>query len=659
MKKETPTVLGRVRPFIYPALAASVFALAFAASLFFNGMRIEYFALSLFILFLLLYVVLWRGYSRVLQIPKTPLAITLTLFWLWLGVTQLWSPAPYVSMINFWWVGGAVLVFWLMALVREPSHPFPGTYVAIWTIGIVLALLSAYQQLGLGTHAQSTFLTRNSHAGLMCLLAIPASSYFLMAHGITRRAAWITRILGPVLFILYFSLALTGSRGAALGLLMGLALVIGLAYRRIPRPRLIIFLAIVLMAFVAANFLLEGEVVARLGTLANLGNADAGRFLIWERAWQMLMDAPWWGIGLGTYWLHWPPYRNPLDSSAGFYVHNDYLQIWIETGLPGLLLLLAVYVAVLITFIRLLRYRKMDPAVTLESAGLFGGLLAVAVHTFFDFDLYIHPIQLLMGLVLIRLHALYLAHVPAGVFAIQPAQHVGRRAYRVISFLVILLPLMYFSALGGSAMLTYKARDLMAQARWVDASETLSRAGQLMPTSDLVLVTHADLLRQAITQLPRDAPERTVLFREALVLLENAEKQNPLRPQIFFIRGLLYSQSPDLAGGDWAARAGHAYATALKRDPLAFWARETFAGLLMWQGKSAQAKQILEEGADYQYLGTAAVNYLAFLARARRQAGEPERAAVLEKKISGMTGRPVGLSVQPPAPPAKPKLSDK
>src|SRR3989344_1974709 len=102
-----------------------------------------------------------------------------------------------------------------------------------------------------------------------------------------------------------------------------------------------------------------------------------------------------------------------------------------------------------------------------------------------------------------RLHTLYLAHVPASVLVIQPAQHAGRRAYRVILFLVILLPLMYFASLGASAILTYKARDLMAQSRWVDASETLSRAAQLMPTSDLVLITHADLLRQAITQLPR------------------------------------------------------------------------------------------------------------------------------------------------------------
>ena len=103
----------------------------------------------------------------------------------------------------------------------------------------------------------------------------------------------------------------------------------------------------------------------------------------------------------------------------------------------------------------------------------------------------------------------------------------------------------------------------------------------------------------------------------------------------------LYNQNPDLAGGDWAVLAARAYAAALKRDPLAFWARETYAGLLMQQGKPGQAKQILEEGADYQYLGTAAVNYFVFLRRARRQAGEPERAAALERRISEITGRPV------------------
>ena len=631
-----------IRQFGYPIIAALLFGLAFAASLFFNGMRIEYFSLSLFLLLIFLFVVLWRGYVRGLHIPKTPLSIALTLFWAWLAITLLWTSVPYVSMVNFWWVGGAVLVFWLMTLVPEDNHPFPGTYVLVLVVGVVLALFGIYQQLRLGMQAQSTFLTRNSHAALMCLMAVPASSHFLLAHGTTRRAVWTTQLLGPALFIIYFSTALTSSRGATLGLLAGLAVVIALAYRRIPRMRLAIFLAIVATAYLAANLFAQGEVAERLGTLLKLTKADPGRLLIWQQSWQMLMDAPWWGIGLGTYWLHWPPYRHPLDGSAGFYVHNDYLQIWIETGLPGLILLLGIYVAVLVMFIRLLRRTTGDSVVTVESAGLFGGLLAIAVHTFFDFDLYIHPIQLVMGLVLVRLHALYLAHVPAEVLVVTPDSRLGPRPYRAISFLVVLLPLIYFAALGASTLLTYKARELSAQSKWVEASMALSRAAQLMPTSDLVLTSHADLLRQALGQLPPDSgADRRTLYREALALLDDAGKVNPLRPHIFFIRGLLYQQAPDLTGPDWADRAARAYSDALKRDPMAFWAREAYAGLLLRQGKLMPAKEVLEGGIDYHYASGAVVGYYAMLARIRREAGEIGHAETLEKKISEITGRPV------------------
>ena len=632
----------------YPLLYALLFGAAFVATLFFNGMRIELFALSLILLMLLFYAVLWRGYARSLHIPKTPLSIALTLFWAWLAITLLWTSVPYVSMVNFWWVGGAVLVFWLIALLPEGDRPYPGIYIVVLGIGVVLALLSFYQQLRLGVQAQSTFLTRNSHAGLMCLIAIPASSHFLFTHGQSRLAPWTNRILGPVLFALYFSIALTSSRGATVGLLTGLAVVLWLAYTRVPRARLAVFLGIIVTAYVAANFLLQGEVANRLGTLVEMTEADPQRLLIWRQSWRMLMDDPWWGVGLGTYWLHWPPYRHPQDASAGFYVHNDYLQLWIETGIPGLLLLFGIYVAVVVTFVRILRHANQHPAVIVESAGLFGGLLAIAVHTFLDFHLYIHPIQLAMGLVLVRLHALYLKHVPADVLIVTPASRIAPRPYRVISFLVVLLPLIYFIALGLSAILTYKARELSAQGKWVDASVALSRAAQLMPTSDLVLTAHADLLRQALSQLPpgSDADRRTV-YREALALLNDSEKVNPLRPQVYFIRGLLYQQTPDLTGPDWADRAARAYIAALKQDPMAFWAREAYAGLLLRQGKLMPAKEVLEGGIDYRYASGVVVEYYAMLAWARREAGETGRAEALERKISEITGKSVRPFAEP------------
>lgn len=637
----------------YPLLYALLFGAAFVAALFFNGIRIELFAMSMALLVLLFYVVLWRGYARGMQVPATPLSIALTLFWAWLAVTLFWSRVPYVSMVNFWWVGGAVFVFWLMTLVPERRLSFPGVHLAVLGVGLVLALLSIYQQLHLGTQAQSTFLTRNSHAALMCLMAIPASSYFLLAHGPDRAAVWTARLLGPALFVLYFSIALTSSRGATLGLLVGLAVMAAVVYRRVPRPRLVVLAVIVLAAYLVANFMLKGEVAGRLGTLASFAASGYDRFLIWEGAWRMLMDEPWWGIGLGTYWLHWPPYRHPDDVSGGFYVHNDYLQIWIETGLPGLLLLLAVYVAVLITFARLVRHPKASAMEVVESAGLFGGLLAIAVHTFFDFDLYIYPIQLVMGLMLAQLHAMYLARVQAPVIAIAPARRMSVRAYRTIGLLAVLLPLFYFAALGGSAMLAYQARELAAQRKWVEASSALSRAARLMPASDLVLTAHADLLHQAIIQLPREANERAILFREALALLEDAEKVNPLRPQIFFVRALLYQQNADLAGPVGAGRAEQAYATALKRDPLAFRAREAYGRLLLQRSRLPEAKAVLEGGMAYQYVGTAVIGYYALVARIRRETGEEARAAELEKKISEIVRTSRALPVVPPAPPGR------
>lgn len=650
-------VLERYREFVFPVIAATLFAAAFVASLFFNGVRIEHFALSLFLLTLLFLAILWRGYSRGLRLPNTPLALALTMFWAWLIVTLLWSEVPYVSMVNFWWVGSGVLVFWLMTLVPERRHPFPGVYLVVLAVGVMLALLSVYQQLRLGSHAQSTFLTRNSHAALMCLIALPASSHFLLARGEARRAVWTCRALGAVLFVLYFSIALTGSRGAILGLVIGLAVMVVMAYQRVPRARLAWFAVIVLAAYLVADVALRGDVSGRLGTFANLREADAGRFLIWQQAWRMLMDNPWWGVGLGTYWLHWPPYRHPEDASGGFYVHNDYLQIWIETGLPGLLLLLAVYAAVAMTFIRLLRDSRTESAVIVESAGLFAGLLTVAVHTFFDFDLYIHPIQLTLGLVLARLHTLYSERTVVPIIVLTPDKRLSARAWRIGSALALAVPLAYFAALGFSAVLTYHAHALVAKGRWIEAGAALTRAAQLMPTSDIVRMAHADLLRRAIPALPPDAhTERAALYRQALALLADAEAVNPLRAQIHHLRGTIYQNNPALAGLDWAQFAAESYRQALRIDPRAHGVRVAYARLLLGLRRPAEARRVLEGGIDYWYTGGPEVaSYYALTAQLRRQSGDAAGATVLKGKLDEFRAAAIPRTqAGGPEPPASP-----
>lgn len=642
----------------WPTLAhALLLVAAFVASLFFNGYRIEYFSLSLFLLLALLAFVLWRGYAGGWRVPLTATALALTAFWGWLALTLLWSDVPYVSSVNFWWVGSACFVFWLVTLGDEPERIWRWISVPVLATGVVLAVVALYQMIVLKESPRSTFLTHNSHAALLILMAVPAAAHYLRAPAradATGEWRWQPRLLEIVLFVFMLAVAITGSRGVALGMVAGIGLLVALAWRHVPRKRVFALLGIIVAAYIVADLLKGGLVMERLGSIVRPASAGYDRLLIWERAWAMLRDAPWWGIGLGTYWLYWPPYRHPEDTSAGFYVHNDYLQIWIETGLPGLLLLLCIYAAVATALVRLLRRAGVGTGVRIESAGLFGGLLSIAVHAFVDFDLYIHPIQLMLGAILARLHALYAAHTPVQMTTLQPARWLGRLPYRLIVLAVVLPLMLYAVALGVSAWLAERGRELGARQQWVEASATLTRAAQWMPVADLTLTLHADLLRRALPQLPPEArEERRTLYREAFGLLARAERANPLRPQIFFTRGLLMQHNPEFAGADWAARAQEAYAQALRRDPRAYWARTALAALLWQQGRPAQAREVLEAGANYFYPDRFVVEYYFFVARARRQAGDIAGAEAMAQKIERLTGRPPPQPASPldlPAP---------
>ncbi len=619
-------------PTAYPARFALLLAGALVASLFFNGTYIEYFAVSLALLCLLTLAVLWRGYDDTMHLSRGALTLALTLFWAWLALGLLWSRVPYVSMVNFWWVGSFAFVFWLATLTPEPERCWRWSSRIVLLIGVSLAGMALYQLLILNSDPRSTFLSRNSHAAMLILIAIPTSSYFLLSSGRWRH------VTGVALFVLFLAIAVTGSRGVLLSLFLGAGLLAAVAYRHVERRRLAVWAAIILGAYLAANLLLQGWLAGRLSSVFDPTYAGHDRFLIWRQALKMALDFPWLGVGLGTFWLWWPPYRHPADSSAGFYVHNDYLQIWIETGLPGLLLLLAVEIAVVALFIRMLRGRNVPGAARVEAAGLFGGLAAIGFHTFFDFDLYIQPILLTIGLMLARLQFLDGAYHPVSPIVFAPARRVGRRAYYVITSLVLLLPLLYFASLGLSARFTVLGREHAIQGRWVEASQTLNRAWQLMPTSDITLVTHAEMLRQAIPALPAGAQtQRITLYREALALLADAEKVNPRRTQIYYIRGMLYQQNPALAGPHWPELAAESYRLALRNDPRAFWARMAYAQMLLGQQRIAEARETLERGIEYWYAPEPNVfMYYQLTAQLRARTGDLAGAQTLYKKMEQM-----------------------
>jgi hypothetical protein len=165
------------------------------------------------------------------------------------------------------------------------------------------------------------------------------------------------------------TMVLTRFRGKrrAGGLLVGVALGAGAA---------------TLLPSTTLQFLLERRV-----TFDSFGRVDAARAAI-----DLIAIQPWTGVGPGQARLVW----TTVDGRELFqrYAHNEYLQILVELGAVGLTLLLALLVAIATT-VRRGRTRAELPHVWM---GAVAALVALAIHSGFDFLWHLPVIPLCAGL---------------------------------------------------------------------------------------------------------------------------------------------------------------------------------------------------------------------------------------------------------------------
>jgi O-antigen ligase len=616
-----------------PAVHASslLFICALLPALLFKGPQIEFFAITQIVL------VIWAGWIVLyshdsgLRIPRTSLALCLTLFWSWLALSLSWSLAPNISVINFWGVGSLVLVFWLYTLTPDRDSLWSHAAAILPVIGLALALMGIYQVLVLEQDARSVFETRNTHAAFLNLVALPASAYFLQAIANKAAPRHYSTVLGTVLFFLFLSIFFTASRGASLSLAIGMGLLAALTARRVPKRAMVMLFGLLVLAFLATIIPVGGRGLSeRLPQLLQ----DVPRLMIWESSWNLLQASPWQGIGLGLFYLAYPPYRNPADSSGGFFAHNDYFQIWIETGLPGLALLLAVLVAALMLFVRALRKANLRNGTDIEMTGLFCGLLAVAGHSVVDFNLYILPIMMVSGLALARFHELATRNLKSPPLLLRPSRFVGKQTCLLIVLLLVLLPFYYFVTLAMAN--SYYDRG-MAQARdgrLRESDQSLATAQRLAPSDDRILIARADLYRHAITLLPADDfGSRKSLYDDALWFLDQAQEANALRGLTFIIRGRLYQQNPAIAGENGRELASESFRRALALNPRLFQGRMDYVSLILQTGKKEEALHSLDEGVRHHYPDMPdLIPFYSLTAQLRREAGRVEEARALEDK---------------------------
>lgn len=572
---------------------------AFIASLFFNGIDIRFFALTYILLLGWLLTNSLCAYNRGFHVGNLLLPVSVILFWLWLGLTILFSPVAYLSVVNFWWVGIFPLTFLLFTFSTDQDQLWRWLFPLLVIVVTILCLFALYQMYGLHEAPRAVFYNKNSLAALINLLLLPLFAVVFTTNN--KQTLYATLV---IVFLFSLLVILINSRGALLGFGIGLVIWLLLTLRHIDKQRLLLIGLVLVLAFIAAQWLFDygprltgSGTVDRIMTLQDTQEAGHGRFVIWQPAWDLFLQHRWLGIGLGTYFLATPPTLHIDDHSAGFYVHNDYLQLALETGLPGLLLLVVVLLAALSRFVvSYRRSRSQDPH-RLELIALFAALLSLAIHSFFTYNLYVLPIMFIAGFMLGRLNQLADLITEHHILIHRPAQQFRPTIYYSVIGIIIIILASYFLSRGVAHHYQHKGHQLAAQYQLEAAHRAYRLAQRLAPRVDSNYYADADLLRNSALALSARPELAQGLLAEAQTLLARAESLNPLRPQTPYIRGLLLQQLDP----EQESAIVQTYQLALRRNPRFLPARLALARYLKERGHEEDTYQVLLQGLNYRY----------------------------------------------------------
>ncbi len=320
---------------------------------------------------------------------------------LWIPATLAWSPSPGFSLPQVASLLCLPLALLAGRYLREQGQLRPLLRRALPALLLILLVWGLGQGPNTFTYKpQGPFNDPNAYAAVLNLLLLPLLANYLAAD-LARQAPW--RRVGQLALLAGAALMafLVASRGASLALVLVLPPLLWLARKHPDFPRKLALLAgVSLLAALAAHALGGGvSVLQRLAETVQEG--DAPRYMLLQAAARMIQDHPWLGTGLGGFRLLYPRYRLFAEAdTAGGWIHNDYLQLWLETGLPGLLLLLGL--AVWTAWAGWRTLRGGGPA-ALQRLGYLAAIAAILIHALVNFLIFFDLVGLLLGLYLARL----------------------------------------------------------------------------------------------------------------------------------------------------------------------------------------------------------------------------------------------------------------
>ncbi|NOQ64388.1 MAG: hypothetical protein GQ582_07735 [Methyloprofundus sp.] len=582
------------------SLACSICLCLFLAINTSGGEKVHlyYFSSISFLVGLILYQ-FFSCYQKTLILAYNRYLIFLILFIIWATLSIFWSPVfssslSAVTLIYFFPIG-VILGFW-------SNQQQQGFFYNLLILLLLVITWKSVQQNLFSTptlQALGFFSNKNTNGIFMCMILLPLCAQCLKQ----STAAYTQYMLAIALFLGAFTVALSTSRGATLGLSIGVLLL--LTHTLYHKLSLVPFLK--MSAYLCAGYF-STELIAgtnnwqRLAESTTAGNVAAlanGRDFLWQSGWEMYLDRPLFGWGFNMFnWL-FPQYRHAPDM--GLYAHNDYLQFLIELGPVGLLL----FVGFLISFfmsckkLYILSSAQHDK---LESLGLIAACIALFIHSFFSFNLYQSGPLLLLGL--------YIGVLTQQLNKLAPEKNIHWQAsssqfssasgyYGVLSVLAILLCLMAGLQVFGLEKLEKTYPNNIA---FLQESE---KAHTLLPYEEHILAIQLSLYQQLLsdTTLNLSLENQRFLVKNGLRVSNEAIDKNPYRASNYTHKADFYTLTSAASHPERLQKIKLAYTQAIKVNPFSLRIRVNYANVLIKQGEIDQAIQIYKEGLNKKYYG--------------------------------------------------------
>lgn len=341
------------------------------------------------------------------------LGAALALGVLWLLALEWLSVLPVVSFYSGL-ILAALPVGYCFVRITSPVVPGWRLETVLRILATPVLLLAVFEILLTHRRATSVFTDANLLAAFANLLFFPAWAQWLRAREARETPSLLTRAVA-VLAVL--TLAATTSASGFLCFVAALSLFTLASLRAVPRA--LPMAGAVLLGLGLASALAyrlddsRAQPLSRIAAeLRSSGHASdkespffSERRAMIRSALRIYADHAWYGTGPGTFKALYPPYRDRADvSTAGNFVHNDYVQALLEGG-PFLLAFLLIPACVALASVwgaaRSLwstpEQQRID-AGALHRLACAAGVLAVAVQALSTFVFYTLTLSFLIGI---------------------------------------------------------------------------------------------------------------------------------------------------------------------------------------------------------------------------------------------------------------------